>query len=245
MHYMNENIPTLLKLQELEGKRYDFQMTLNTQAAQAKKLKEPWVDIKVSIDEKKMRVKKMKVEQNQIELDIETRVQTVARLEEQRFETSKNDDFAMMGDEINNYKDDIEELENTLLCKLETIEQIEEKLADELTFATELKPQLEKELGLFKQKLETAKKEVVELESAIAHLGKKLPSDTLEMWHRLSKSKAGIKTVVLFNEVTNVCPSCNMNVPAQVKIDIAHDENLVTCPSCSSFLYLEDDTSCD
>ncbi len=238
---MNEFIPTLLKLQELEKKRYDFQSILDHQVAQAKKIKEPWVDIKNSIDEKKARIKKMKVEQHQIELEIETRNQSISRLETQRFETKKNDEFTTMGEEINNYQDDVEELEITLLAKFETIEKLEEKLEKEIETATALKPQIEKELGLFKQKLETAKKEVIELESAIAHLGKKLPSDTLEHWHRLSKNKAGLKTVVLFNDSANVCPSCNMNVQPQIKIDIAHDENLVTCPSCASFLYLEDD----
>ncbi len=240
---MNEYIPTLLKLQELEGKRYDFQSILDHQIAQAKKIKEPWVDIKNSIDEKKARIKKMKVEQSQIELEIETRNQSISRLETQRFETNKNEEFTAMGNEIDNYQDDIEELENSLLAKLETIEKLEEKLEQEIEVATALKPQIEQELGLFKQKLETAKTEVVELESAIAHLGKDLPSETLEHWQRLSKNREGLKTVVLFNDTANVCPSCNMNVQPQIKIDIAHDENLVTCPSCASFLYLEDDHS--
>lgn len=240
---MNEYIPTLLKLQELEIKRYEFQTILDQQVPQAKKLKEPWVDIKTSIDEKKARIKKMKVEQSQIELEIETRNQSISRLEVQRFETKKNEEFTAMGHEIHHYQDEVDELETELLSKLDIIEKLEKKFQSEFELATKMRPQIEQELELFKQKLANAKAEVVELESAIAHLEKKLPEETTQHWHRLIKNKAGLKNVVLFNAAANLCPACNMNVQPQVKIDIAHDENLVMCPSCSSFLYLEDDYS--
>ena len=185
----------------------------------------------------------MKVEQSQIELEIETRKQSISRLEVQRFETRKNEEFTAMGQEIDTYQDEVDELETQLLSKLDIIEKLEEKLQIEFDLATKMRPQIEQELALFKQKLTNAKAEVVELESAISHLEKKLPEETTQHWHRLIKNKAGQKSVVLFNAAANLCPSCNMNVQPQVKIDVAHDENLVTCPSCASFLYLEDDHS--
>ena len=66
-----------------------------------------------------------------LELDIETRRDTISKLKVQQFETRKNDEYQALNHEIDRYQDDISNLEDSELELMESGEQ----LATELTQA--------------------------------------------------------------------------------------------------------------
>ena len=75
-------------------------------------------------------VKENEVQISKIELDIETRKDSITKLKNQQLETKKNEEFAAMEHSINNYQDEISALEDDQLQLMENGEELN-KLLDE------------------------------------------------------------------------------------------------------------------
>lgn len=75
-------------------------------------------------------VKENEVQIGKIELDIETRKDSITKLKNQQLETKKNEEFAAMEHSINNYQDEISALEDDQLQLMENGEELN-KLLDE------------------------------------------------------------------------------------------------------------------
>ena len=75
-------------------------------------------------------MKENEVQISKIELDIETRKDSITKLKNQQLETKKNEEFAAMEHSINNYQDEISALEDDQLQLMENGEKLN-KLLDE------------------------------------------------------------------------------------------------------------------
>ena len=168
-----------------------------------------------------------------VQLDAQTRRNTIARLKDQQFATRKNDEFQALGNEAIRYEKEvsaIEDKELDLMEKLETakafLKEAQAKLAvtqsnvnDELKALTERGTNVTARLDELK----------AEREITIAPLSPEL----LEKYTHLMKNR-GNAVVVAEN---GACGGCHMKLVTHTLVSLKADQGFTHCEECGRILY--------
>ncbi len=175
-----------------------------------------------------------------LELDIDTRKDSIAKLKVQQYETKKNDEFTRMGEEITRYGEEITGLEDK---EIELMEQAEtQKAAYEKAKAEheeskkDVVTELEDLADLAKNLKKEREEEVVKRESH----AEPVDDDVLYSYERLFKGKAGHAIVGLVDEV---CQGCHMRVVKSTYMEVKAEKKLTNCENCGRILYYWTDDS--
>ncbi len=196
-------------------------------------------------DEKSMSAAKLAVQENEVaiknlELDIDTRKDSIAKLKIQQFETKKNDEFQKMGTEIERYGEEITALEDSeieLMEKAETLgatySAAKEKYNES---ASDVKNEIE-DLGDLKKKLDS---DVAEEQKTRAEKAGAIDEDLVYSYDRLFKAKNGMAIVGLVDEV---CQGCHMKVTKSTVVGVKNEAEVTHCENCGRILYWWTDDS--
>lgn len=208
-------------------------------------LEEEDIRDKLEEDEKALAEAKAKLQEAEIaiknlELDVETRRDSIVKLKTQQFETKKNEEFRKMGKEIERYEAEISDLEDRELELMEQVdgekkalveararyEENEKSVADEIEDLEALKKNLESDAEEEKEKRKELAAEVDE--------------DLLYGYDRLFKAKNGVAVVGLIDEV---CHGCHMRVVKSTIVDVKSEKSVAHCENCGRILYWWTDDS--
>ena len=127
--------------------------------------------------------------------------------------------IANLNQELSDTNTKISELEVMIESNQESIQQISSEITSN-----------EKELSV--EMAHTDKEEQVLLKN-INSLNKKVDSNFLDQYNKLfNKYGQGMAHIV-----RKSCNSCYTQLPAQTLVEIEYDKKIITCPSCSVFLY--------
>jgi len=201
-----------------------------------KSLEDQSIAASASLEAIKDKGRQVEVQKKNLELDIATRSESIARLRTQQYETRKNDEFAAMGREIERYQKEISDLEDQELALMEQADLLKAQAATEekTTSATKLSiaqqvADLESKQTILKGRLEELKKERDELAS-------KVDEDLLDRFNRLFASKGDAAVVALEHDV---CTGCHMKITTQTAVRVKGGKEIVSCEQCGRILYLE------
>ncbi|MEM1442948.1 MAG: C4-type zinc ribbon domain-containing protein [Verrucomicrobiota bacterium] len=236
-------LPEVEKL--LRVQHHDQKLAALTKELAGIPLEEEDIKDKLSADQKALEEAKTALQQVEVaiknlELDVETRRDSITKLKVQQFETKKNEEFQRMGVEIENYESEITGLEDQ---EIELMEQAEEqrnafseakaKLAEnEQSVAEEIE-----DLGSLAKKLESD----IESEKVTrAEQAKDVDEDLLYTYDRLFKAKAGQAVVGLIDEV---CNGCHTKVTKSTVVDVKAEKKVAYCENCGRILYWWTDDS--
>lgn len=193
-----------------------------------------------ALEEAKLNLQKVEVAIKNLEIDVETRRDSINKLKVQQFETKKNEEFRKMGTEIERYEAEISELEDREIELMEEAEEQRKALREARAKFEENETSVEEEiedLGTLKTKLESdAGMEQVERERHAAEVD----PDLLYGYDRLFKAKAGMAVVGLVDEV---CQGCHMKVTKSTVVDVKAEKRVAYCENCGRILYWWTDDS--
>jgi len=187
-----------------------------------------------SLEASKDKARHVEVQKKNLELDIATRNESIARLRTQQYETRKNDEFAAMGREIERYQKEISDLEDQELNLMEQADLLKAQTAMEETQTSATKSSIAKQVedldgkqGILRGRLEELKKERDELAS-------KVDEDLLDRFNRLFASKGDAAVVALEHDV---CTGCHMKITTQTAVRVKGGKEIVSCEQCGRILY--------
>ncbi len=170
-----------------------------------------------------------------IELDIQTRRDSIAKLKVQQYETKKNDEFRAMGNEIERYGKEISKLEDSELELMEAADGIKDRLKVAAEERDESQKMVDEDITNLHKAMENMRKERVELEANRDQYITKLDDeDLLDTYHRLFKSKDGLAVVGL---VDGACQGCHMRVTKSTAIAVKTEKEVTHCENCGRMLY--------
>ena len=182
----------------------------------------------------KDKVRHIEVQKKNLELDVATRNESIARLRTQQYETRKNDEFAAMGREIERYQKEISDLEDSELDLMEQADLLKAQIATEEKQTSATKSSIAKQVadldgkqGILQGRLEELKKERDELAS-------KVDEDLLDRFNRLFASKGDAAVVALEHDV---CTGCHMKITTQTAVRAKGGKEIVSCEQCGRILY--------
>ena len=169
-----------------------------------------------------------------IELDINTRKDSIAKLKVQQFQTKKNNEFQAMTTEIERYGREITEFEDKELDLMEVSETLRAQEAIAITERDQTQSIIDEELAAL-----AARK--LECESAIADhlsdrtgLAAKIDADILYQYDRIFTKKGDAAVVPLDH---GVCGGCHVKVIANTLSIAKAEKETAQCEQCGRYLY--------
>lgn len=193
-----------------------------------------------ALEDAKDDLQRVEVAIKNLELDVETRRDSITKLKVQQFETKKNEEFRAMGTEIERYEAEITELEDQEIELMEEAEGKKSALAEAKTKLAEGETAVAEEiedLGSLKSKLESDIQAETDRRTKLAS---DVDSDLLYNYDRLFKSKGGVAVVGLVDEV---CQGCHMRVTKSTIVETKAEKQVATCENCGRILYWWTDDS--
>ena len=169
---------------------------------------------------------------------------------------SNKNNLTDSNDKLNKYNDQLFNVTNTkeyeaLILETDQIKELIENLNNEVTDANGKIESLEKEIKNNQDSIDQLSTEISKneetLSTEMAHTDKeeqllvknvdqytkKVDIHYLGQYNKLfSKYGQGMARIL-----RNSCSNCYTQLPAQMLVEIEHDKKLITCPSCSVFLY--------
>jgi len=176
-------------------------------------------------------------ERDSLELDLESKTETMQKWETQLFSIRTNKEYQAMLVEIGSVKTDIGLLEDRILELMDEIEAAgealqmqKERLEKATADAAEEKLRLENEL-------ERLRAEIARLRAKRAPLVPVDDTKIYDLYERIRNAKKGSAVIIPLDD--NMCSACHMQVRAQTINEIIGDETVHTC-TCSRILYYPD-----
>ncbi len=234
---MLPELEQLLILQEKDQHIRRLKLDLKRLPAEQERAKAKLASDTEAVRAAKERVQLNEVAMKNLELQIQTRKDTIAKLKIQQYETRKNDEFAALGHEVVRYGADVTALEDQELVLMEKAEVLKAELTkcqEALASTTAL---VNDELARISEREGNVTTQLAEFTVVRKSLADKADPDLVERYDRIFNHRGDAAVVELQG---GICRGCNMKVtPACINAAKA-EKSLVTCPNCGRLVYFTD-----
>lgn len=169
-----------------------------------------------------------------LELQIQTRRDTIVRLKTQQFETRKNEEFTALAHEATRYETDVSKLEDEEMILMEKGETLKGTLKEAQDHFAMMEGFVKEELGKIKERYINVQAHIKEFEGIRSGLAAKVDEELLERYDRLLAGKGDV--IAELND--HVCKGCHMKVTAATFNDARAEKVITTCPNCGRMVYI-------
>lgn len=231
---MLADIETLLILQDRDQKLRNLQIDLERIPGEEEAAKKRLAGDEKGAADAKAAVLANGVAIKNIELDIQTRQDSLARLKIQQFETKKNEEFHRMGEEIENYGADISKLEDNQLELMElgeTLQSTSDEAKAKLAAAQKL---FDEELDALGKRRQNCQVQIADLQDKRSDIAAKLDEDITSIYDRLFANK-GASAVVPLED--GQCKGCHMKVIKSTEMSARAEKVVTHCENCGRIVY--------
>lgn len=172
-----------------------------------------------------------------IEMDAETRRTTIKRLEDQQFNTKKNDEYNALGHEITRYRKEVDELETKELEAMEEVDVFRKKQVEAEAVLARTQKMVDEDLVSIKQRHGQMESQLAEVKVERERLVKEVSEDLLPLYGKLMKSKDGMAIATLKN---GQCTGCHVKVIASTAIAVQGEQEVTQCDNCGRILSMDE-----
>lgn len=231
---MNPELEQLLVLQDRDQKIRQIQNEVKTVPLQRQSLEAQLAASAASAEAIKHKARQVEVDRKKLELDVNTRNETISRLKTQQYQTRKNDEFQAMGHEIERYENEIRKIEDDELELMEQGDKLKVEVTAEDKKAAATKDSISRQLVDLGEKSKTLEARLAELTKERTDLASKIDEDLLSRFERLFKSKGDAAIVAVEH---GVCTGCHMKLTTATVKGVEAGKEIVNCEQCGRILY--------
>ena len=231
---MLPEIEQLLIIQDRDQKITKLNSDIERLPLEEQQAKQRLKSVIESVNSAESAIKSNEVEISKIELDIDTRKDSITKLKNQQLETKKNEEFAAMEHSITNYQDEISQLEDSQLELMEKGEELNNSLEEANDIHAKEQKVVDAELAIIKERKIQFSKKIEELKSDREKIASNIDNDLLDQYNRIFKSKKGVAVSELINDI---CSGCHMKVTPTTAGMVRAEKVVSTCDQCGRILY--------
>ena len=231
---MLPEIEQLLIIQDRDQKITKLNSDIERLPLEEQQAKQRLKSVIESVNSAESEIKSNEVEISKIELDIDTRKDSITKLKNQQLETKKNEEFAAMEHSITNYQDEISQLEDSQLELMEKGEELNNSLEEANDIHAKEQKVVDAELAIIKERKIQFSKKIEELKSDREKIASNIDNDLLDQYNRIFKSKKGVAVSELVNDI---CSGCHMKVTTTTAGMVRAEKVVSTCDQCGRILY--------
>jgi len=232
---VHSELEQLLVLQDRQQKIRQIQAEIKTLPLERAHLESQLAATAASVESLKQKGRQVEMERKNLELDVGTRTESIARLKTQQYQTRKNDEFQAIGHEIERYENEIRKLEDQELELMIEADKLKSEIeaADKSARAT--KDSISRQLTDLETKSKALEDQQQKLEAERQALAAQIDDDVLDQFERLFNSKGDAAVVSVEH---GVCTGCHMKVTTATAARVKAGKEIVSCENCARILYL-------
>lgn len=234
MENIQEQIGTLIKLQEIDSQIYRIRDELEQKPAQKQALQEAFAQKGDSLKEKEEELKTVQLKRKDSELDLEAKEKDIKKYQMQLFQLKTNKEYVSMQKEIDGLKADKSVLEDSILEIMEKVDSLKEEVKREKENLAAEEKKLQEESAKIDQEVQEMQQAVATLEGQRSQICAEVDKKLLTTYERILKAKGGLALVPAIGES---CGGCHQILPPQVINEIRMKDRIITCNVCSRLLY--------
>lgn len=234
---MPPDIVGLLTLQERDLRLGELRKELERIPREQEQAQSRLANNQQAVSDAKSALQANEVAIKNVELDIGTRNETIARLKKQQYETRKNTEYQALGTEVIRYAKDIDTLETKELELMEKADQLRKVLTEAEAALALTKGGVDEELAVLTKRTENYTKEVEILEGERKQLLVGLEEDELSIYERLLKQRGAPVVVQITSD--RQCTGCHVKATPATMVRVFNGLELVNCENCGRILYPE------
>jgi predicted nucleic acid-binding Zn-ribbon protein len=232
---VNSELEQLLILQDRQQRIRHIQAEIKTVPLERAHLEAQLAASAAGVESLKQKGRQIEVDRKNLELDVGTRRESIARLKTQQYQTRKNEEFRALGHEIERYENEIRKLEDQELELMIEADKLkgEIEVADKSARAT--KESISRQLADLETKSNALGSQQEKLESERQALAAQIDDDVLDQFERLFNSKGDAAVVAVEH---GVCTGCHMKITTATAASVKAGKEIVNCENCGRILYL-------
>jgi predicted nucleic acid-binding Zn-ribbon protein len=228
-------VAQLLQLQERDQRIRSLTKDLKDNPRLQEHAKSRLADDEAAVATALGRMREVELKIKSLDLDAQTRRNSIARLKDQQFATRKNEEFQAMGHEIQRYEREVTGLEDQELELMEQLEGVKPDYAAANQKLAGTKKLVEEELKELAERARAIEARIAELKAERAGLAAPIDPDTLGLYERLVKNKGDAVALV----EGGICKGCHVKVISGTLQSLKADENITQCEQCGRILFQE------
>ena len=226
---------SLMKLQERDLRLQELRKELERIPKEQELARARLAQNEQAVAKAKSGIQENQVAIDQVELDVATRKETIARLKTQQFETRKNEEYRALGHEVERYSNEVDGLETRELELMEKADELKAHLAEaESAYAT-TKGGVDEEIAALETRSSAFREESDRLEVERTELAGGIDEDLLSLYDRLLKLRGA--PVVVPVSSSRQCEGCHVRVTPATMVRVQGRQELVQCENCGRILY--------
>ncbi len=232
---MLAEIQSLLILQDRDQRILSLEEDLKLIPVHKERAKERLANDLDAVETAKKAIQENEIAIKNIELDIGTRKDTLTKLKVQQYETKKNDEFTALGNEIERYNEEVDNLETTELELMENADilTVNRGQAEDALALTQ--KMVDDEIAQLDKRAIEDQKQLDEVTVERKKLATDLDEDLLALYDQLMKSKGGNAVV---SADKGQCSGCHMKLVPATIISIQSEKEVTQCENCGRILHL-------
>jgi len=230
---MLPEIEKLLVLQDRDRKIRTLKQELKIGPLERKEMDDKLAAALKDLEAVRQKGREIEVERKKLENEAQSKRDSIAKYQTQKFQTRKNEEFQALSNEIKRFEGDIQGIEDRELDLMENAEKVRTLAAetDRQTQAT--KAMVERQIKDLAEKTQAVTAQLKELEAERASLAVDVEEDLLDTFNRLFVNKT--EAVVPLEH--DVCMGCHMKVTTQTAVRVKARREIVHCEHCGRILY--------
>ena len=234
---MLKEIEQLLLLQERDQKIKMYKAELETVPLEQQRIEQFVTAKSNAFDQLRQRSRDVEVQRKMLELDAQSRRDSIAKYKTQQYQTRKNDEFQAISQEIHRFEQEIERIEDHEIELMEQTEQFQKEAVYAEAELKAAKRQAELQQADLKKKESTLGERLKQAEIDSEQLSKGLDPDLLFRYTRLFATKGGNAVVPVEHEF---CMGCHMKNTTALVHRAKLGREIVHCQQCGRILYYAD-----
>ncbi len=231
---MLEQLENLLVIQDRDQKAKDLKSDLERMPIEKEQASLKLAKLKEAVKSIEETIMENEVAMKNLELDINTRKDSIAKLKVQQFETRKNEEFTAMEHEIDRYSEEITQLEDSQLELMEKGETLNAQLNEARADLDKNQQTVDAEISIISERSNQCNKQLDEIKADRITISSKIEEDLLDRYDRIFKSKKGIAVCELDNDI---CAGCHMKVTPATAAAVRSEKTITVCDQCGRILY--------
>jgi len=173
-------------------------------------------------------------DRRQLELDVQTQEQKLARLKDQSMQAKTNEQLWAFQHEIQYLESQIRKLEDRILDLMGESERLEQNLKAAEAALAEERRQVEQEQQQVRERTAQDQQALEQLERERQQAAAALPQQLYTAYERIRKKRKGVAVAEV---VDGRCTACHLVLRLQFYQDLRRGEGVMFCESCGRILY--------
>jgi predicted nucleic acid-binding Zn-ribbon protein len=234
---LEEQIKLLIELQGIDTRIFKLQDDLDQIPVDIQKIEDEFTQVTADLKRAEDGLKVLQLKRKEKEMDLNTKEDSIKKLQGQLYQLKTNKEYSTMQEEINRIKADGSLIEDDIIKILDQMDAQSQEVAKEkeLLKAEDAKfSAMKKDKGEESKKLET---ELQGVKAQRAELAAKVDKTVLFKYEKIVNNKDGLAVVPVVNDS---CQGCFQVLPPQVINLVNIKSDIILCENCSRILYIEE-----